>query len=128
MKLSKERHFSAGKDMRNEINGLNSEATKSTRHSMPGICQSSDCRDWLCHENEANSDATSSGASSELSNEDVVERSELQVPVSERSSRSATRPNRPHTIDSYLTADGGFKRRSRRDVCTIKTDYVVFIS
>lgn len=114
MKLTKERHFS-GKDLRNDFDGFTSEPVKSSRHSMPGIFQSN--RDWLCSENDANSETASSVASSEIANDDMNQGSELPVPVNERPSRTTTRPNRPHTIDSYLTADGGFKRRSRRDVC-----------
>jgi hypothetical protein len=87
---------------------------------MPGICPSS--RDWLCSENvsDSNSVGTSSIAS-EVINEEINRESELP-PSSARSSRISTRSNRPSTsaFDSYLTTDGGFKRRSRRDVSNIE--------
>ncbi|XP_046462589.1 rac GTPase-activating protein 1-like isoform X1 [Daphnia pulex] len=91
----------------------NAEPPRRNRHSMPGMCPPS--RDWLCNENvsDSNSMGTSSIAS-EIINEETNRDSELP-PSSARSSRISTRSNRPSGFDSYLTTDGGFKRRSRRD-------------
>ena len=84
---------------------------------MPGICPSS--RDWLCNENVSDSNSVgTSSVTSEVINEEFNRDSELP-PSSVRSSRISTRSNRPSAFDSYLTTDGGFKRRSRRDVSSI---------
>lgn len=78
---------------------------------MPGICPS---RDWLCNETDSNSLGTPS-IISEISNEDANRGSEMPTPGA-RSSRASSRESRPSAMDSYITNDGGFKRRSRRDV------------
>lgn len=118
--MSKERHYSASKDMRNE-NIETNPSVKNNRHSLPGIFQSS--RDCLCSENESNSVETSSVASSEVVKEEINQESEQSV-SNVRPSRTM-RPNRPLGIDSYLTSDGGFKRRSRRDVSYVNKKIII---
>lgn len=118
--MSKERHFSSGKEVRNDNFIETSLPSKSNRLSLPGIFQSS--RDCLCTENETNSGRTSSVASSEIFKDDVNQNIEMPV-SSNRSSRCATRSVRSSPMDSYLTCDGGFKRRSRRDVQTVQIKY-----
>lgn len=102
-----------GIDIRNENYHQRNSSTKPNRHSLPGIFQST--RDCLCSENESNSVDTSSMASSMTVKDErnqEIEQSESNI----KPTRSSSRSNYPVEMDSYLTTDGGFKRRSRRDV------------
>uniref|UniRef100_A0A0P6CLF9 Rac GTPase-activating protein n=1 Tax=Daphnia magna TaxID=35525 RepID=A0A0P6CLF9_9CRUS len=108
--LEKKLRISKEKNHSTERNENSNEPTKKNRHSMPGICPS---RDWLCNETDSNSVGTPSIVS-EISNEGMNRENELPT-SNARSSRASSRGSRPSNMESFITSDGGFKRRSRRD-------------
>lgn len=52
---------------------------------------------------------------------------ENELPTSSaRSSRASSRGSRPSNMESFITSDGGFKRRSRRDVSRLRIRIIFY--